>query len=41
MNRLLRDTPNVYAADAMKEGFEALLEDWIDRMVIRQQNKTA
>ncbi len=42
MSRLLRDAPNVYAAaDAMKEGLEALLEDWIDRMVIRQQNKTA
>jgi len=38
MSRLLRDTPNVYAAaDAMREGFEALLADWIDRMVIRRQ----
>ena len=38
MCRLLRDTPNVYAAaDAMKEGFEALLADWIDRMVVRRQ----
>lgn len=38
ISRLVRDTPNVYAAaDAMKEGFEALLADWIDRMVIRRQ----
>jgi hypothetical protein len=38
MSRVLRDTPNVYAvADAMKEGFEALLADWIDRMVVRRQ----
>ncbi len=38
MSRLLRDAPNVYAAaDAMKEGFEALLADWIDKMVVRRQ----
>ncbi len=38
MSRLLRDTPNLYAAaDAMKEGFEALLADWIDRMMVRRQ----
>jgi len=38
MSRLLRDTPNAYAAaDAMKEGFETLLADWIDRMVVRRQ----
>src|SRR5258708_16244324 len=38
MSRLLRDTPNVHtAADAMKEGFEALLADWIDRMGVRRQ----
>jgi hypothetical protein len=30
MSRLLKDAPNVYAAaDAVKEGFEALLADWI------------
>jgi hypothetical protein len=38
MSRLLRDAPNgCAAADAMKEGFEALLADWIDRMVVRRQ----
>ena len=38
MSRVLKDAPNVYAAaDAMKEGFEALLADWVDRMVVRRQ----
>jgi hypothetical protein len=38
MSRLLRDAPNVYAAaDAMKEWFEAVLADWIDKMVFRRQ----
>jgi len=41
MSRLLKDTPNVYAAaDAMKEGFEALLADWVDRMAVRRQRST-
>jgi hypothetical protein len=38
MSRLLKDAPDAYvAAEAMKEGFEALLADWIDRMVVRRQ----
>jgi hypothetical protein len=42
MSRLVRDTPNVYAAaDAMKEGFEALLADWIDRVAIGRKIDTA
>lgn len=38
MSVLLREAPNFYsAADAMKEWFEALLADWINRMVVRRQ----
>ena len=38
MSRLLRDSPDAYAAaDTMKEWFEALLADWINRMVVRRQ----
>jgi hypothetical protein len=41
MSRLLKDGPNVYAAaDAMKQWFEALLADWIDKMAVRRQMST-